>query len=60
MRHRFHLHEMVVQKAVREAVHRADIRTHATPHVFRHSFAMYGTGGRIARVFSGVAIRDWT
>jgi integrase len=39
VRHRFHLHETVVQKAVREAARKADIRKHATPHVIRHSFA---------------------
>jgi integrase len=35
IRHRFHLHETVVQKAVREAARKAVIRKHATPHVFR-------------------------
>jgi len=39
--HRFHLHETVVQKAVREAARKADIQKHATPHVFRHSFATH-------------------
>jgi hypothetical protein len=29
------LHETVVQKAVREAARKVDIRKHATPHVFR-------------------------
>jgi integrase len=41
IRHRFHLHETVVQKAVREAARKADIRKHATPHVFRHSLATH-------------------
>ena len=39
--HRFHLHETVVQKAVREAARKTDIRKHVTPHVFRHSFATH-------------------
>jgi integron integrase len=37
VRHRFHLHETVVQKAVREAARKVDIGKHATPHVFRHA-----------------------
>jgi integron integrase len=39
--HRFHLHETVVQKAVREAARKTDIRKHITPHIFRHSFATH-------------------
>ena len=39
IRHRFHLHESVVQKAVREAARQADIGKHVTPHAFRHRFA---------------------
>jgi len=38
-RHRHHLHESVIQKAVHEAVRRAGLVKPATPHAFRHSFA---------------------
>lgn len=41
IRHRHHLHESVVQKAVRSAVMRADIGKHITAHTFRHSFATH-------------------
>lgn len=41
VRHRHHLHESVVQKAVRRAVLRSDIGKHATAHTFRHSFATH-------------------
>ncbi len=41
VRHRHHLHETVIQKAVRAAVTRADIGKHAGPHTFRHSFATH-------------------
>ncbi|MGH2704561.1 MAG: integron integrase [Actinomycetota bacterium] len=41
VRHRYHLHESVVQKAVRAAVLRAGIAKHATAHTFRHSFATH-------------------
>jgi site-specific recombinase XerD len=37
--HRHHLHETVIQKAFHEAVRRAGINKHATPHTLRHSFA---------------------
>ncbi len=39
IRHRHHLHETVVQKAMAEAVRRAGIAKPATPHSLRHSFA---------------------
>ena len=38
---RHHLHESVVQRAVRDAVRRAGIAKRATCHTFRHSFATH-------------------
>ncbi|MEX0874692.1 MAG: integron integrase [Actinomycetota bacterium] len=38
-RYRHHLHETVVQKAVREAARRSGIPKRITTHTFRHSFA---------------------
>jgi integrase len=38
---RDHLHESVLQKAVKQAVQKARISNLATPHTFRHSFATH-------------------
>jgi integrase len=38
---RHHLHESVLQRAVKEAVRRAGIAKPATSHTFRHSFATH-------------------
>ena len=41
VRHRHHLHESVVQRAVKEAVRRAGVIKPASCHTFRHSFATH-------------------
>jgi hypothetical protein len=38
---RHHLHESAVQRAVKYAARRVGIVKHATPHLFRHSFATH-------------------
>jgi integron integrase len=40
-RRRHHLHETVLQRAVRDAARRAGIARHATCHTLRHSFATH-------------------
>lgn len=40
-RRRHHLHETVLQRAVKEAVRRAGVAKHATCHTFHHSFATH-------------------
>lgn len=41
VRRRHHLHETALQRAVRDAVHRAAISKRATCHAFQHSFATH-------------------
>jgi len=41
LRHRHHLHESVIQKAVKESVRRAELAKPASCHSFRHSFATH-------------------
>jgi len=40
-RRRHHLHESVLQRAVKDAVRAAGLATPATCHTFRHSFATH-------------------
>jgi integron integrase len=41
IKRRHHLHESVIQRAVKEAVRKAGITKHAGCHTFRHSFATH-------------------
>ncbi len=41
VRHRHHLHESVIQRAVKEAIRRAALAKLASCHSFRHSFATH-------------------
>ena len=38
---RYHVHETILQRAVKEAVHKADIVKHVGCHTFCHSFATH-------------------
>jgi integrase len=38
---RYHIHESVLQKAVKKAIRQAGVYKHASCHTFRHSFATH-------------------
>ncbi|MFO0708055.1 MAG: tyrosine-type recombinase/integrase [Nitrospira sp.] len=38
---RHHVHETILQRTVKDAVHRAGVAKHAGCHTFRHSFATH-------------------
>jgi site-specific recombinase XerD len=41
VRHRYHIHETVIQQAFRSAVVAAKLVKHATPHTLRHAVATH-------------------
>lgn len=41
LKYRYHIHESVIQKAVRNAIQKAEINKQASVHTFRHSFATH-------------------
>lgn len=41
LKYRYHIHQSVIQKAVRNAIQKAEINKQASVHTFRHSFATH-------------------